>query len=388
MTVEIRVGDVRRVLAGIPDESIDMVCTSPPYFRLRRYLDDDDPDRHLEIGHEDSPSAYVAVIVDVMREVRRVLKKTGVVWLNIGDSYANQGGGGQGKHGRLAQKRAALLGARKMPMRSRAAWGVRRKDMLLIPERLMIALQDDGWRIRRRIVWHKKNPLPESTTDRPTVSHELVYMLTRSKKYYWNREAAQVPASENTHPRTSKRRPKVPGNWINGSVHSYTDAQGRKRRTKPPNIKKAMPDREGGVKANEIFLSAVSEKVVETRNIRDVWSTSTEPFYGDHFATFPTEIARICIELTCPPGGKVCDPFGGAGTVGLVAQRLDRDAIIIELSKKYAQMSRNRIADDAPLLCEPPIMIYVPEFHPGIKAIAAEGELGGDQTVATPTLSA
>jgi DNA modification methylase len=269
MTVKIINADVLAGLAELPDGSVHCVCTSPPYWGLRDY------GQPGQIGLEATPEAFVARMVEVFRAVRRVLRRDGVMFLNLGDSY------GPGKQ---------LLG---------------------VPWRVALALQSDGWVLRSEIIWQKPNPMPESVTDRPTKAHEQIFLLTKAERYYYDAEAIKDRA---------ERVGVTPGGNFIGKKADFRDVRGGFAAGKPQ---------------------------TEFRNARSVWTIATAPFAEAHFATFPPELPAKCIKAGCPKGGTVLDPFGGAGTTGLVADRLQRNAVLIELNPEYAAMASNRIANDA-----------------------------------------
>lgn len=307
MTVRILKGDCREVLRTLEDESVHCVVTSPPYFGLRDY------GVAGQIGLEPSPEEFVAEMVDVFREVRRILSNDGTLWLNLGDTYA---GGGNGGGGSYASERANW---RVVPARSgqRASVdGLKAKDLVGIPWRVAFALQADGWYLRQDIIWAKPNPMPESVKDRCTKAHEYVFLLSKSQRYYFDSESVREPSN---------------GEW--------NSAKGFKK--------------EGQSKRNIEGRIGNRDNVEQTgRNRRSVWTVSTKPFKGAHFATFPPELIEPCILAGCPEGGTVLDPFGGAGTTGLVADRLKRNAILIELNPEYAAMAERRIKSDAPLFAD------------------------------------
>lgn len=396
MTVQIIVGDVRECLRRLPDCSVSMVCTSPPYWGLRDY------GVAGQIGLESSPWFYLAVMVDVFREVRRVLKPEGVVFLNMGDSYvgARRGGDstvGSGLEGSTAGQEKArdarnmMTDSRRrddeaIPRSDMRVAGLKEKDMLGMPWRLAFRLQEDGWWLRQEIIWAKPNPMPESARDRCTKAHEHIFLLTKSKRYYWNYEAAQEPATyaeeakydngENGHgggishagqgssTRKFKKSGAVPSGWDTGEGgHRKLDGRypnngvgwgyaiNEKPRTsgnlqRKPGSARGCPEGTGSHVNGSVPWEGV------TRNKRSVWTIPTHPYAEAHFATFPTELARLCVEIGCPEHGTVLDPFGGAGTVGLVADRLQRNAILIELNPTYAELARKRIFSDAPLFAE------------------------------------
>ena len=302
MTVTILKGDCRQVLATLPDESVHCVVTSPPYFGLRDY------GVAGQIGLEASPDAFVDELVAVFAEARRVLRPDGTLWLNLGDSYANNGKWGGhtgGKH--VKALHCSPIG------RNKRYTGFKPKDLIGIPWLVAFALRADGWYLRRDIIWHKLNPMPESVRDRPSTAHEYLFLLTKELTYYYDADAILEPVSPNTHARLSQV----------GSARAN-----------------------GGSKTNGNILP------VTYRNKRSVWPTATEAFSEAHFATFPPALIEPCILAGCPAGGTVLDPFGGAGTTGMVADRLGRNAILIELNPEYADMAERRIRNDAGMFAE------------------------------------
>jgi DNA modification methylase len=308
--VEIITGDCLAVLKTL-DGGIAQTCvTSPPYFGLRDY------GVAGQIGLEDTPDAYVARLVEVFREVRRVLRQDGTLWLNLGDSYSGSGkGGNPGNSLHIKQK----TNAGSLSVRAIKRDSMKRKDLIGIPWRVALALQADGWYLRQDIIWHKPNPMPESVTDRCTKAHEYVFLLSKSPRYFFDADAISEPAVE-------------PGG--NGNKKPY-QVSGQRR----------------GDNAN---LGQNVHKIGprDTRNRRSVWTIATKAFSEAHFATFPPELPKICIKAGSRPGDMVLDPFGGAGTSGLVADRLGRRAILIELNREYAAMASQRIYGDAPLFAE------------------------------------
>jgi DNA modification methylase len=313
MTVRVLVGNTNEVLRGLPAGIAQTCVTSPPYYGLRSYLPDGHPDKHLEIGLEETPDAYIARLVDVFREVRRVLRDDGTLWLNLGDSYA--GGGGFCPTAPSNQNGGSLSarqddGSGSKPKGIKPGGLVKAKDLLGIPWMAAFALRADGWFLRSAIVWAKPNPMPESVRDRPTSSYEMVFLLTKQGRYFYDAEAIAEDAID-------------PGVRISTA---YGNAGTGKGSTTPYG-------------ANER----------ETRNARNVWTIATQPFSGAHFATMPPHLAERCIKAGSKPGDTVLDPFGGAGTTGLVADRLGRSAILCELNPEYARLARERITADAPL---------------------------------------
>lgn len=324
MNVQVLVGDALDVLRGLPANSFQTCVTSPPYFGLRDY------GVAGQIGLEQTPDAYVAEMVAVFREVRRVLRPDGTCWLNIGDSYSVKHVGRR-DHGaahptsRLGPARDGIPGGTRIP--ASGNWlvpGAKPKDLLMIPARVALALQADGWWIRSDIIWHKPNPMPESVRDRPTQAHEHVFLLTKEERYFFDAEAIREPLV--TPPQDGILLGKK-GRGKSSSGHATAVG------THGPSLRG-----EGRCGENPAG-----------RNSRNVWTITPQPFKGAHFATMPPALVEKCILAGSRPGDAVLDPFFGAGTTGLVAQRLGRSCTGIELNPGYAEMARARIAaDDGP----------------------------------------
>ncbi len=315
-------GDARMVLPTLDAASVQCVVTSPPYFGLRRYLDAGHVDAAMEIGSEVTPDEYIAALVTVFREVRRVCRDDATVWLNLGDSYAghNVAGfrpGNEAKNGGASNKNGVGTIA-----------GAKPKDLLMIPARVALALQGDGWWLRSDIIWAKPNPMPESVTDRPTSAHEHVFLLTRSARYFFDADAVRVPLQE-----TSISRGEYGHTcWAKGQfVGSPTD----QRHQEGKQI----------AKMSEMWN-------LKGANCRNVWTIATAPYSEAHFATFPPELAERCIRAGSKSGDTILDPFAGAFTAPMVADRLQRHAIGIELSEAYCAMARARITKDAGMFAE------------------------------------
>jgi DNA modification methylase len=296
------------------------------------------------MGLEPTPDEFVAGMVGVFRECRRVLRDDGTLWLNIGDSYS---GGGRGGNPGTSVHQKQRTNAGSISVRDIKRSPFKDKDLIGIPWLLAFALRADGWFLRQDIIWSKPNPMPESVRDRCTKAHEYVFLLSKSGRYYYNAEAISEPVAESTIARLAQLTlgeqvgsARVPGK-TNGNM-------------------KAAPPRFGGQKYgdnpdNPDHRSCGNEYTHTNggkRNKRSVWNIATQPFKEAHFATFPPALVEPCILAGCPAGGTVLDPFGGAGTTGLVADRLQRDAILIELNPEYAAIARRRIGGDAPLFAE------------------------------------
>ena len=344
MSVRVIQGDVRERLRDLPDESVHCVVTSPPYFGLRDY------GVAGQIGLEATPHEFVAALVGVFREARRVLRADGTLWLNLGDSYAAQPGQRKPTD-KVGPKQESNAGSNTAP--SRHVEGLKAKDLIGIPWRVAFALQADGWFLRQDIIWSKPNPMPESVTDRCTKAHEYLFLLSKSARYHYDQQAILEPVEAGTieclsQPTLDQQRgsDRVPGK-TNGPMKAVSRSGNKER--KPASARGVPVDTDG--KSAGAVAGSVSWEGSQ-RNKRSVWTVATQPFSEAHFATFPPALIEPCILAGCPKGGTVLDPFGGAGTTGLVADRLQRSAILIELNPEYAAMARRRIYGDAPLLTE------------------------------------
>lgn len=382
-SVEVLQGNCMDVLGMLPERAFQTCVTSPPYFGLRDY------GAEGQIGREESPDEFVKALVEVFRGVRRVLRDDGTLWLNLGDSYARTGGT------ELKPSATARAGNTRNTMqananrKSKAPSGLKDKDLIGIPWRVAFALQEDGWWLRSDIIWQKPNPMPESVNDRPTSSHEHVFLLAKSERYFYDAGAIREDHTEASIARAGRGR---------STSHKWAD---------------------GGPGRQTLATDTAQCLHPAGRNARNVWTISTHPFSGAHFATMPPDLAERCIKAgtsergccascggpfrrvlgepvktggrsagngfvrperesiggrgdetvweptaratggwqpscQCAPSEPVpcavLDPFGGAGTTGLVANRLRRSVTLIELNPAYADMARHRIASDAPLL--------------------------------------
>lgn len=340
MNYKVLQGDCIESLKTLGDESVNCCVTSPPYWGLRDYGTAEwkggDPkcshkrdskhsdscstgQKNLEgaigdgiyktecpkcgatrkdsqLGLEETPEEYVANMVKVFSEVKRVLTKDGTLWLNLGDSYA---GSGKGPAGNLKDNGERHLENVTKPYTDAV---LKSKDLVGIPWRVAFALQADGWYLRQDIIWHKPNPMPESVADRCTKAHEYIFLLSKSSKYYYDHEAIMEEASYKDQPR-------------GGSKNRYEQHEF------------------GG-----------DNKIYNTRNKRSVWTVNTKPYPEAHFATYPKKLIRPCIKAGCPQGGVVLDPFGGSGTTAEVANELQRDAILCELNPKYCELIEKRLS--------------------------------------------
>jgi len=359
---EVLVGDNRETIKSLPDQSVNTVVTSPPYFGLRDYgtatweggsadcnhmrdskVGDSTSTGHKgmddkghavgdaiykdvckkcgavrkdsQIGLEETPEEFVQTLVELFREIRRVLRDDGTVWLNLGDSYAGSGKGRNSdgspnvdQNAKQSTSKGTTEGAlQKMKL----AGDLKPKDLIGIPWRVAFALQADGWYLRQDIIWNKPNPMPESVRDRCTKAHEYIFLLSKSKSYYYDYEAIKEPLK---YPNETRRPLGSKGAW---------QMDGREQREN------------GGGSAYDGYPTK--------RNKRSVWTVTPKSFKGAHFATFPPELIEPCILAGCPEGGTVLDPFGGSGTTAGVAYLHDRNSILCELNPEYVEMVERRI---------------------------------------------
>jgi DNA modification methylase len=364
MKFELHHGDCLKLLASMPERSIDCCVTSPPYFGLRDYgtaeWEGGDPgcDHSVggqvqdnkapvaivfgvrpgcdaskckkcgavrvdsQIGLEPTPGEFVAKLVAVFREVRRVLRDDGTLWLNLGDSYASgkgtcyNPGGGDSSLGK-ERKRAGAHPLNRGNKSDLTAQGLKPKDLIGIPWRVAFALQADGWYLRQDIIWHKPNPMPESVKDRCTKAHEYVFLLSKSARYYFDNESIKEPCSEATHERAKYR-------W--------------KRAQNGGGSKESM---QGHNYDNDFGDMAVD--LEKGKNKRSVWTVNTKPYKGAHFATFPPALIEPCVLAGSRKGGVVLDPFNGSGTTGEVAILNGRRYVGIELNAAYIKLAETRI---------------------------------------------
>ena len=360
---ELLQGDCTKVLATLPAASIQCCVTSPPYWGLRDYgtakWEDGDPkcehkrdhfggnpsEKQLsnsgsaegharlvystvcgkcgakrvdsQLGLEETPEEYVDKMVLVFREVRRVLRDDGTLWLNLGDSYNGSGKGanGDGSAGKAGDINAGSKGTQQGTFTKSDVIGLKPKDLVGIPWRVAFALQEDGWYLRQDIIWHKPNPMPESVTDRCTKAHEYIFLLTKSQKYAYDAEAIKEPSISFKDVGDGK------ATKIKFGGNKYGDSDDPKHQTKS---------------GNEYTDNG-------KRNKRSVWTVTTKPYSEAHFATFPPELIEPCILAGSAPDTLVLDPFNGAGTTGVVSIQNSRRYIGIELNPEYLEMSRKRI---------------------------------------------
>lgn len=319
VTWSIRTGDCRALLDELPAESVHCVVTSPPYWGLRSYLPDDHPSKALELGSEETPDEYINRMVDVFQRVRRVLRPDGTCWVNLGDCYAGSAAGVAGKHFLPGSK----INAARV-QREKRGIGLKPKDLVGIPWRFAFALQADGWWLRSEIIWAKPSPLPEGVSDRPQKSHETIFLLTRSARYWYDADASREPHQDRAGP------PSRFGNYSGRTSGRKEDPNGQARKRMVFRDKCAYDPR--------------------GRRRRDVWVVPPAPFRGAHFAAFPPALIEPCVLSGCPIGGTVLDPFCGVGTAGIVALLHGRNFIGLELYEQYAAMGEDRIRAEVPLL--------------------------------------
>ena len=367
--IEILAGDCRETLKTLADQSINTCITSPPYWGLRDYgtteWEGGDPNcDHVEpspsikfqgrddqahtkkqykkqcpkcgairkdkqLGMEETPEEFVENLVQVFREVKRVLRDDGTVWLNLGDSYISGksrystkeqtlSGGGENQ-----KKYGSLHKGGKKDMYGHPFY--KDKDLAGIPWRVAFALQADGWYLRQDIIWHKPNPMPESVKDRCTKAHEYIFLLSKSPKYYFDNEAIKEDSVTSAEQQIKKRN------------KSYRkNAEGNEEKYLKQNF------------ANDKY----SNEVFKKRNKRSVWTVNTKAFKGAHFATFPMDLIEPCVLAGCLEGGTVLDPFGGSGTTGQIADGHNRNAILCELNPEYIEISKKRLGVGTDLFSE------------------------------------
>lgn len=294
-----------------------------------------------ELGLEPTPALFVEHLVEIFQEARRVLKKTGVLWCNLGDSYAGSWGA-QGGPTNLGVPTADVHQG-KSPQRNPNGYGLKRKDLIGIPWRVAFALQDDGWFLRSDVIWQKPNQMPSSVKDRPTTDHEYVFLLSKSRKYWYDADAIAEPLAEATLPRAARGNT---GTHAPGQI-AHMGICGA-RTTTAMESKNERSGQRTKVDLNKNWDAKEAAGLIETRNKRTVWTIPTQSYPEDHFAAYPEELARTCILAGCPEGGVVLDMFGGRGTTGVVAEKLGRNSILIELNPDYVAMIERNVANVTP----------------------------------------
>ena len=369
-------GDTRELLKNLPDKSIDCCVTSPPYWGLRDYGVDD------QIGLEKTPEKFVETMVLIFREVRRVLKTEGTLWLNLGDSYASNG---KNRSENQAVLKSSLNGGmstqcQSLKQQSKIVSGLKPKDLIGIPWRVALALQEDGWWLRQDIIWHKPNPMPESVTDRCTKSHEYMFLLSKSKRYYFDNKAIKEPVGQKGNAKSfrggcyingnrdnallGKRtvagnsKVKIPSGWdTEPGSHGTFHRKGRADSKHKTHGKHSGQDKNSAgrrivenVKKARAAGAAHDSPFGEKRNKRSVWTVATYPYKKAHFATFPAKLIEPCVLAGCPKDGVVLDPFMGSGTTGFVARENNRNFIGFELNEDYIKIANDRIKNAEPQL--------------------------------------
>lgn len=321
--------DCLKGLKQIEDNTIDCCVTSPPYFGLRNYGVEG------QIGLEESPKQYIDRLCLVFKEVFRVLKNEGTLWLNIGDSYNGSGG----NHKETHKNDSGFQGNIGVKYGGKGAKvdGLKPKDLIGIPWMLAFALREQGWFLRQDIIWHKPNPMPESVTDRCTKSHEYIFLLSKSEKYYFNNEAIQEPCADQN--RTNYQS----GSRSHGINNDRNDNDMAERsKVWKPKMKNIQ---DKGLKPNTMHIRramGMKDDTYMVRNKRDVWTVNVKPDLSAHFATYPKELITPCILAGCPKDGIVLDPFGGSGTTGAVAREFGRNFILFELNPDYVKIAERK----------------------------------------------
>lgn len=365
MSVKILIGDSLEMLKTLPDESVNCIVSSPPYWRQRDYGIEG------QLGLEKTPEEYIDKLTAIFREARRVLKSKGTCWLNLGDKWASGGNGGGGSF--MDQRGEAWAHAKQSTGWRSPPNGYKDKDLVGIPWMAAFSLRADGWYLRQCNVWAKPNCMPESVRDRSTVSHEYVFHLTKSNDYFYDIDGARTPPQPSKETRLAKDVSAQDGSAranggekTNGAMKavSRNSIEARKARQKEGaksapdgmrnGIRPASEKQRGHSRRHDGFndrwdAMERGEQIAEGANLRSVWWISPAQYKEGHYAVMPAKLAEICIACGCPENGIVLDPFGGAGTTGLVADRMQRNAILIELNPAYAEMVRKRINGEAPL---------------------------------------
>jgi DNA modification methylase len=339
-------GDSAEVLKTLEAGSVQCVVTSPPYYGLRDY------GAEGQIGLEETPEAYVEKLVQVFREVRRVLADDGTLWLNLGDSYAGTTPGQGGKSEKQTTNTGSFFEINRAKDRTSKRWGggktpasgdVKPKDLFGIPWMVAFALRADGWYLRSDIIWAKPNPMPESVTDRPTKSHEYIFLLSKSAQYYYDAEAIMEPLAAASVSRLSQDVASQAGSTRgNGGAKSNGNMKAV--------YKNLLPD---GQQPNSMHLrraDGLPDEEYPARNKRDVWTVTTKPYKEAHFATFPPDLIEPCILAGSRVGDIVLDPFNGSGTTGAVAIKHHRSYIGIELNPAYVELTNRRFSKVQPVL--------------------------------------
>lgn len=317
MSYEILTGDCIESMRQLPSSIVQTCVTSPPYYGLRDYGVDG------QIGLEESPEAFVAKLVDVFREVRRLLKDDGTCWINLGDSYSGSGKGWGGGSISEARNQCEIIGNDKG---SFVPAGTKPKDLIGIPWMVAFALRADGWYLRSDIIWHKPNPMPESVTDRPTKAHEYIFLLSKSREYFYDIDAVREEQKGSSLERLKR-------GWNGDGQRGY-----------PGGVQNHLKD----------YMGKTDEEIAALpgRNKRSVWTVATRPYADAHFATYPPDLIEPCILAGSAVGDTVLDPFNGAATTGIVALKHGRKYIGCELNPAYVELSHRRIERSQPMLLQ------------------------------------
>jgi DNA modification methylase len=336
-------GDALTVLKTLPDESVNCCVTSPPYWQQRNYGVDG------QIGMERTPQEYVSRLLEVFGEVRRILKTDGSLWLNVGDKYLSAKGTAHNPGGRVGpnqcfhsnHKDANAIPLWRPNISDARALGIKHKDLVGIPWMLAFALRSNGWWLRARCPWIKRNPTPESTEDRPTVAIEDVFLLTKSERYFYDHKAVKMPCQSGP----SDIKKMIEGKERIGGKHKVlVDKFSKASSATNMGRKRSVGDPTGRARKNsDWFFESWEGLLTDEDGDPLAFVVNTEPFRESHFAVMPKTLVEPMIKAGCPEGGVVLDPFMGAGTVAMVAKKLQRNYIGIELNPEYVVMAEKRI---------------------------------------------
>ena len=356
--MKIKIGNCLDVLKKMPAKSIHTCVTSPPYWGLRDYGNDG------QLGLEKTPKEFVDNLVKVFREVKRVLRDDGTLWLNLGDSYSSGG--------RTSTTNQTVRGDKDYGVtRPAVCKDIKPKDLVGIPWKVAFALQEDGWYLRQDIIWNKPNPMPESVKDRCTKAHEYIFLLSKQPKYYFDNESIKDKSLtqniQSNNQKLSKYKNFEEEKKYRQGIHHKRGENIVISRPKLPSKKQffdlvnVLSEEYNSINYALTYEETHFDTVItnESKNKRSVWTVTTKPYKEAHFATYPPDLIEPCILAGCPKGGTVLDPFGGSGTTALVADRLGRDAIIIELNKEYAKIAEKRLIGDNSLFAN----VIVEESH-------------------------
>jgi DNA modification methylase len=325
-------GDVRQMLRRLPARSVHAVVTSPPYWQLRDYGFEG------QLGLERTPELYVKSMVKVFRQLWRVLRDDGTIWVNIGDSYSGNGGQYGNTKSTLQGSKHSECNGKRRPVKR--APGLKRGDLVGIPWMLAFALRKDGWYLRSDNVWHKPNGMPSSVTDRCTQNHEYLFLLSKERQYYFDQQAIAEPVAGDPNA--------VKNDW-GRKDYDVPGQKAQKRSSRSGNLQRVYD-----VNVSNPGLGRNIPWEGATRNKRTVWTVATEAYEGDHYAAFPAKLVEPCVLAGCPPGGTVLDPFAGTGTTGAVAVAHGRKAVLIEGNAQYVPLIPHRVEQVVRRLREAP----------------------------------